>query len=102
MQIDLPYLRSDTDRHGNERMFVRRFGRSIRIREQPGTVAFASAYNTALEALGCQHVDKPPGCRAAPVGTLGWLAATYFAAFEFTSLPPSSQSNRRRSLVVPT
>jgi integrase len=31
----------------------------------------------------------------APAGTLGWLAATYFAAIEFTGLPTVSQSTRR-------
>src|SRR3984957_11620763 len=80
MRLDLPYLMADTDRHGNERLFVRRFGRKIRLREKPGTAAFASAYSTALEALGCQETSRPAGRAAAPVGSFGWLAASYFAA----------------------
>ena len=95
MRLDLPYLMADTDRHGNERLFVRRFGRKIQLREKPGTAAFASAYSTALEALGCQETSRPAGRAAAPVGSFGWLAASYFAAIEFTSLPAASRTARR-------
>jgi hypothetical protein len=86
---------ADTDRHGNRRLFVRRLGRNIRIRAQPGTKGFADAYSAALEALesGAPQLLAPRG--GAPAGTLGWLAATYFAAIEFTSLPTVSQSTRR-------
>lgn len=96
MRLDLPYLMADTDRHGNERLFVRRFGRKIRIRAEPGTKAFTDAYGAALEALESDAPPRPAGPRGgAPAGTLGWLAATYFAAVEFTSLPLVSQSTRR-------
>jgi integrase len=95
VRVDLPYLRADTDRHGNRRLFVRRLGRNIRIRAQPGTKGFADAYSAALEALesGAPQLLAPRG--GAPAGTLAWLAATYFAAVEFTSLPTVSQSTRR-------
>jgi integrase len=95
MRLDLPYLRCDTDRWGNQRLFVRRFGRCIRVRALPGTKGFGEAYSAALEALeaGAPQVQAPRG--AAPAGTLGWLAAAYFASIEFTRLPPASQSNRR-------
>jgi hypothetical protein len=36
-RIDFPYLMSDRDRHGNERLYVRRHGHKIRIRATPGT-----------------------------------------------------------------
>jgi integrase len=96
VKIDLPYLMPDTDRHGNERLFVRRYGRKIRIREEPGTKAFMDAYGAALEALegGAPEPRQAPRS-GAPVGTLGWLAATYFASVEFTSLPEDSQRTRR-------
>ena len=35
MKLDLPYLMRDVDRHGNTRLFVRRNGRKIRIKEFP-------------------------------------------------------------------
>jgi len=96
MELDFPYIRKDTDRHGNERIFVRRFGRSIRIRVSPDdTRAFAAAYDDALEALenGAPQTKAPRS--GAPVGTFGWLAAVYFASVEFTGLPLDSQRTRR-------
>jgi integrase len=95
MRLNLPYLMTDTDRHGNERVFVRRFGRKIRIRAQPGTPAFVSQYSAAVDALEHKAPPKLAPRSGAPAGTFGWLAATYFAAVEFTSLPAVSQSTRR-------
>jgi hypothetical protein len=56
METDLPYLSAETDRHGNPRIYVRRNGKRIRIREREGTPAFAKAYTEAVEKLG-----GPPG-----------------------------------------
>ena len=50
-RIAFPYLMSDLDRHGNERLYVRRHGRKIRIREKLGTAAFARSYADALQVL---------------------------------------------------
>lgn len=51
MRADFPYLIPDRDRHGVVRYYVRRHGRKIRIREKPGTEAFALAYAEALAAF---------------------------------------------------
>jgi hypothetical protein len=40
MDIDLPYLSTNVDRQGNVRLYVRRGGEYIRIREKPGTPEF--------------------------------------------------------------
>jgi len=96
MRVDLPYLVVDTDRHGNERIYVRRHGRKVRIRVPPGDAEdFTEAYSQALKALesGKPQQQGPKG--GAPTGTLGWLAATYFASVEFTSLPEDSQDAPR-------
>jgi integrase len=45
--------------------------------------------------LECSAGQTPAPRSAAPAGTLGWLAACYFAAIEFTGLPAVSQSTRR-------
>lgn len=96
MKLDLPYLMADTDRHGNDRLFVRRFGKKIRLRERPGTAEFHAAYLAALEVLErATGAPMAPLRKNAPAGTLGWLAAIYFASVEFTSLPPKSQTTRR-------
>ena len=75
MRIDFPYLMSDRDRHGNERLYVRKNGRKIRLREKRGTEAFAHAYADALHVL--EHGDEPSRriIKGAPAGTFGWLAA---------------------------
>lgn len=98
MQIDLPYLCKDPDRHGNDRLYVRRNGKRIRIKEQPGTPAFTRAYNAALERLEA----KGPGAVALTThakGTLGWLGAQYFASKkDFLKLAKESQRARRNCL----
>lgn len=46
----MKYLMSDTDRHGNTRVYVRRPGsRKIRIRSAPGTLAFDREYLQAVK-----------------------------------------------------
>lgn len=93
MQLELRYLMRDKDRHGNPRLYVRKNGRRIRIKELPGTAAFTRAYSDALEVL--EGPASSSGPRAAPHGTLGWLAALYFASSEFQGLASSSQATRR-------
>jgi hypothetical protein len=51
VKLDLPYLMADIDRHGNRRIFVRRNGRKIRLREEIGTRAFLEAYKASLMVL---------------------------------------------------
>jgi integrase len=95
VKLDLPYLSSEPDRHGNQRLYVRRNGRRIRIKQERGTAAFAKAYAAALEEL--ETVTKEHSApSAAPRGTFGWLAAKYFASDEFQGLDPESQLTRRR------
>lgn len=95
MRIDFPYLASDRDRHGNRRYYVRRYGRKVRLREAPGTEAFAQAYAGALRAIDPKAANEQEALKHASAGTLGWLAARYFGSAEFRRLDPKSQSNRR-------
>ena len=99
VEIEFPYLVSDKDRHGNPRLYVRRHGRKIRMREKRGTPEFARAYASAVEALEVAQGRKP-GQRhtIAPHGSLGWLASVYFKDGQFTRLNPVSQT-RRRSVI---
>lgn len=97
VKLDLPYLSPETDRHGNDRLYVRRNGRRVRIRQKPGTPEFAKAYAAAIEELASPVLrDRRRTASGAPRGTLGWLAAEYFASEEFGSLDPESQRTRRR------
>ena len=51
MKLNLTYLKADVNQHGTSRVFVRRFGRTIRLRAEPGTKDFLIEYNAALDAL---------------------------------------------------
>jgi hypothetical protein len=96
MKLDLPYLSREPDRHGNNRLYTRRHGRRIRLRDRLGSAEFLAAYNAALEALAAAAGTKgPERLTAAPRGSLGWLAAQYFGSAEFQALDPVSQRTRR-------
>lgn len=93
MRLDFPYLAADRDRHGNRRFYVRRRGHpKIRLRDKPGTEAFAQAYADGLRVLGISGGQR---LRAASAGTLGRLAADYFASVEFRRLDDKSRVTRR-------
>jgi integrase len=95
MKLDLPYIREDTDRHGNWRIYVRREGRSIRIKAKRDTPEFLEEYRAALESL-----DEKPQCAARNVKhTLRWLIQNYYASPEFKKeLGGRTQYVRRRIL----
>ena len=83
--IDLKFLVEDYDRHGNVRLYVRRHGSKIRIRETPGTDEFLAAYRAAL--AGAQ---PPSGGKLKPdaikVGSLRWLVEHYYQSAEYRHL----------------
>jgi integrase len=98
---ELPYLRVDKDRHGNERIFVRRNGRNIRLRESPGTAGFQREYANALQQIANVNRIKKAAEAKRPVlasikpRTFGWIAARYFGSGEFAGLDPVSQRRIR-------
>jgi hypothetical protein len=80
MKFDLPYIREDRDRHGNWRIYVRRNGRSIRIKAKRDTAEFLDAYHVALAPLE----DAPrPAAHGAKPHTLRWLIEKYYGSPEF-------------------
>lgn len=97
MEIDLPYISTEYDRHGNLRVYVRKNGRRIRIRHAPGSDAFAAAYAAALAKLDRPIEAKVDSARAAS-GTLGRLALDYFASATFRRLDPVTQRRRRATI----
>ena len=78
MNLALPYIREDKDRHGNWRIYVRRNGRSVRIRAKWDAQEFLDAYRAALEVL-----EHAPAGRAAKSNTLRCLIESYYASPEF-------------------
>ncbi|MBR0696746.1 hypothetical protein [Bradyrhizobium lablabi] len=101
MRTELDYLERDEDRHGNPRIYVRRNGKRIRIREIEGTPAFARAYADAVEKLDGKDPARVKALPTHAKGTLGWLGAQYFVSKgddEFLSLDKDSQRARRNNL----
>ena len=81
--LDLKYLVSDTDRHGTARVYVRRHGRKVRIRELATVEEFMAAYRAALESKSQDAILKPT---AVAPGSLRWLVQTYYGCPEFLGL----------------
>lgn len=96
VKLDLPHLSLERDRHGKERLYVRRNGRRIWIKAEPGTAAFAKAYGEALESLAQPVTRNRAQLILAPKGTFAWLAAKYYGSDDFLALDPDSQKTRRR------
>ena len=96
MKLDLPYLFSDVDRHGNIRWYVRKkIGgkhRRIRLTKPPGSPTFMSEYQAALDRL--TGAPGPAKADQSHVGTLGWLVHQYHQAHEFTSTDKRQQRMR--------
>jgi integrase len=92
MGLDLRYLVKDTDRHGNARIYVRRHGRKLRIRELATVEEFMAAYRAALETPRMLKGVKPT---AAAPGALRWLVQSYYGCPEFLGLHKSTRAKRR-------
>lgn len=108
MKLDFPYLKLDPDRHGNERLYVRRHDKKVRLHEKPGTPAFIAEYDTALKRLESEHdalngpaaVKMPRGPKLALPFTFGWLIAKYKASGEYLALDEKSRLARASMLDV--
>ena len=88
--VNLKYIRRERD----GRIYVRRCGRSIRLRETPGTDAFIAEYRYALAATSTPKAHA----LSAAHGSLSWLCEKYFASGEFKTLSLSTRTVRRRIL----
>jgi integrase len=96
MKVKLKHVYCEPDRHGKDRVYVRRNGRRIRIRATPNTPEFMLACTAAIDACGAapEHARRPNGRVILP-GSLAAIAAKYFASKDFQRLDATSQSNRR-------
>src|SRR5262245_2201878 len=89
----LPHIVEDVDRHGNVRIYFRRHGRKVRIRERVGSEGFYRIYAELLP-------DRPEPVAAidevAKSNTLRWLCVQFFGSPDFKRLDPRTQYTRRR------
>ena len=93
VDLRLPFLVEDTDRHGNVRLYARPpGGKKTRLRDPVGSPAFMAAYHAALAAG-----DKPGRKRTVP-GSFRALCDAYFGSPTFRALDVSTRNWRRRAL----
>ena len=92
--LDLKYLVSDTDRHGTVRVYVRRHGRKVRIRELATVEDFMAAYRAAL-ACGEVGNDSLPIPTAVAPGSLRWLVEHYYQSAEYRGLGKGTRRVRK-------
>lgn len=91
-KIDLPYVQGFTDRHGRRmRYYFRRrgYGR-VTLPDEPGSVAFAEAYEAALKASKPAATSVTEGPRS-----MGAAIAEYYLSADFRKMKPSSQKGHR-------
>jgi integrase len=91
--IRLPYIQAFKDRHGKRRYYFRRPGfKRAALPGLPGSKAFMSAYQAAMESR------TPPGLigaeRTKP-GTMAALIIAYYASAEFSQLRDVTKSSYR-------
>ncbi len=89
--IELRFLSEDVDRHGNVRVYFRRYGRKVRIRPVPGTDAFMAEYRDLLHVLP----EQPARSTGPARGTLLWLCMRYFDSAAFRGLGSGTRRVRR-------
>ena len=87
------YVVADWDRHGNQRVYLRRPGHpKVRLREEPGTAAFDTEYRRALvEQTQSKRVRRPLPTR----GSLRALCVAYFGSAEHKWMAPRSRHVQR-------
>ena len=86
------YLMTDKDRHGNVRVYVRRHGRKVRIRDLATVEEFMAAYRAAMETPNGSVKSLPT---AAAPGSLRWLVEKYCGSAKFRQLGESTRAARR-------
>lgn len=98
MEIDVPHLSPEEDRHGNKRLYVRLRGRRIRLRLKKSDPGFLAAYQTALASLRSPAAKPAKAALAGrwPKDSFGALAMDYFKSEEFLGLDAISQRTRRQ------
>ena len=92
--VQLPYVQAFRDRHGRMRYYFRRAGFSrVALPGEPGTVAFAAAYEAAKAKAKPGAVSLTEGPRS-----VGALIGRYYKTLDFANLSEGSQRTYRQTL----
>lgn len=95
--MDLKYLSEEPDRHGNMRIYFRRHGRRVRLRERPGTPEFQAEYERAFRGEA-PKTEKPKSPHISwPAGSFGRLVEDYIR-HGMASLGAPTRRRRRNEL----
>ena len=93
LKLNIPYVVADTDRHGNVRLYYWRKGRpKIRLRAEPGSVAFAAEVEAAKTA---SDAAAPKSARKIAPASFRALCLDYFASANFRMLDKKTQRQNR-------
>ena len=98
VKVEVPYLSEEPDRHGNVRLYVRRYGRRIRLRSPVGSKGFTAAIS---RGPGSSFRSDPasnhqPNQENRPAGLSGLARRPLFwGRKSFRGLDPKSLSTRR-------
>lgn len=93
MKTTLRYVSSDTDRHGNVRIYFRRGGKKVRLRGPINSPEFLEDYRQIL--LGNVPVAKAKAYSTTISGSIRQLCIGYFQSSDFRKLDPRGQRVRR-------
>lgn len=90
----MKYVKSYIDRHGRRRWYFRKRGLpGVRLPGEPGSVAFAQAYEQALQAL-----RRPLGRERVKPGTFSDLIVQYYESGAFKAITAGTQRTYRNVL----
>lgn len=93
VKINLPYVVADRDRHGNVRLYYWRKGRpKIRLRAEPGTVAFAAEIEAARITT---DAAAPKSAREIAPASFRGLCLDYFKSASFRTLGAGTQNQNK-------
>lgn len=101
IRLDLPFISEDVDRHGNVRVYFRRKGRKVRMRDPVGSAAFMARYEAlraATDAGAALPQEKPDGPQRPIPGSWRALCVLYFGSASYRRLAASTQVTRRAIL----
>jgi integrase len=95
--VDFKFLVRDKDRHGNERLYVRRRGcPKVRLREPEGTDAFLAEYRDAVNGLA--KPGRPAKRPTAAPGSFDAILLAACASPEWRALDKREMLTRRQIL----
>lgn len=97
MKLKLKYVVEDTDRHGNVRLYYRRFGQKVRLRGPVGSPEFLQEYKDATNGV-LKPKNKTPAAGQIKARSIRSLCVRYYKSAMFKELAPRTQKVRQAIL----